>query len=197
MPQKGHKVELYQNSDYLTSFTSLTTAGAVARESVLLPKLSSTTSHSSSRVIEVLWWIDGFISYNQWIKIHNRIDLTGAKYQCFNCSKCSVPGYVLKSQILQWNKKSQRTSCQERKKGNTLTTMCISSFINWSCISESWVCCLYCSNIWVHAIWSLVIPTALLWDQGSSPNAFHGQKSDSSGAQVCPGTSSLLDPVGR
>lgn len=54
MPQKGHKVELYQNSDYFSSFTSLTTIGAVARESVLLPKLSSTTSHNSSGVIEVL-----------------------------------------------------------------------------------------------------------------------------------------------
>lgn len=61
-PQKGHKVELYRNSDYFTFFTSLTTVGAVARESVLLPKLSNTISHNSSRVIEVLWWIDGFIS---------------------------------------------------------------------------------------------------------------------------------------
>lgn len=62
MPQKGHKVELYWNSDYFTFFTSLTIVGAVARESDLLPKLSNTISHNSSRVIEVLWWIDGFIS---------------------------------------------------------------------------------------------------------------------------------------
>lgn len=54
MPQKAHKVELYQNSDFFTSFTPLTTVGAAARESVLLLKLSNTTSHNSSRVIEVL-----------------------------------------------------------------------------------------------------------------------------------------------
>lgn len=52
--------------------------------------------------------------------------------------------------MFHWNKKSlessrlqeQRTSCKERKerKGNTLTTMLISSFANWSCIPESWVC---------------------------------------------------------
>lgn len=155
----------------------------------------------------------GSLDYNQWIKLHNRIDLTGTKYHCFNCSRCSAPGYALKkkNKIFQWNKKSlessrlqeQRTGCQERKerKGNTLTTMHISSFANSSYVSESWVCCmfpgLYCSNIWVHAIWNLLIPTALLWGQGSSLNTFHGQRSDSSGVQVCPGTSSLLGQAQR
>lgn len=130
----------------------------------------------------------GSLVYNQWIRLHNRIDLTGAKYQRFNCSRCSVPGHVLKRKIkcFTGTKKSlessrlqeQRTSCQKRKerKGNKLTTILISSFANWSCITESWVCCLlsgpHCSNICVYAIWNVLVPTAPLWDQGSSLTAF-------------------------
>lgn len=68
----------------------------------------------------------------------------------------------------------QRTSCQERKgrKGNTFTTMLISSFANQSCIPESRICCLFsglcCSNIQVYAVWNMLVPTAPLWGQGRS-----------------------------
>lgn len=126
----------------------------------------------------------GSLVYNQWIRLHNRIDLTGAKYQHFNCSRCSVPGQVLKRKIkcftgtkksLESNRlQEQRTSCQERKgrKGNTFTTMLISSFANQSCIPKSRICCLFsglcCSNIQVYAVWNMLVPTAPLWGQGRS-----------------------------
>lgn len=72
---------------------------------------SSAASHNSSRVIEMLWWIDGFISLqfkNQWTRLHNRAELMGAKFQHFNCSRSSMSTFIFLNASLEQRKQSNR-----------------------------------------------------------------------------------------